>query len=340
MKDPDPQPGATIRSAPPVDSPADWRGADLLSHPERWLYRLSAAELDGLSGAVAEVRRLRRDWRALGPDAPRLDALAPATADWLQRLESGLGFVLVRGLPVRDWSREDCAIAYWLIGLQLGDPVSQNAAGERLVDVRDAGADAASHDTRLYRTRAELAFHTDGADIIGLLCLRTARSGGVSRICSSVRVYEEVRRRRPDLAPRMLDLYHHHAHGQFGPDGPRTFPYRIATLEGGAFRMFLLPWYIRNAAADFPEVARLSAAQHELLDLLETIPNEPGFALDMAFQPGDMQFLKNSVILHARSDYVDHEDPEEKRHLLRLWLAARRFADGDDYLRQGIVGRG
>jgi alpha-ketoglutarate-dependent taurine dioxygenase len=265
-----------------------------------------------------------------------LVTLAPSLADWLARLERGLGFVLVRGFPVLEWSKQDAAIAYWIIGRHLGEPVSQNTAGELLVDVRDTGASASDHNNRLYRTRAELSFHTDGADIIGLQCLRAARSGGVSRICSSVHVYNAVLRRRPDLAPLMFDTYHHHAHGQFGASGPKTFPYPIVTLHGGTFRMFLLPWYIRNAAEDFPDTAGLSAPQRELLDLLEAIPLEPGVALDMAFQPGDMQFLKNSVILHARSDYEDFEEPDAKRHLLRLWLTARQFKDGDDFLRQGV----
>lgn len=321
------------------DSPADWHGADLQDRADLWMHRLTDAEIAGLAGLVAQVRASGLDLRQVtGRDFP-LAVLAPPVADWLERLERGLGFVLVRGLPVREWSRDDDATAYWILGRHLGDAVPQNTAGELLVDVRDTGADAASHDTRLYRTRAGLSFHTDGADIIGLLCLRTAKSGGVSRICSSVRVYHEVIRRRPDLAPLLFETWQHHAHGQFGPDGPRTFPYRIVTIDGDAFRMFLLPWYVRHAAEDFPDVARLSDAQLELLDLLETIPLEEGMALDMAFQPGDMQFLKNSVILHARSDYQDWDDPEEKRHLLRLWLAAGRFQDGDEFLRRGIEGR-
>jgi alpha-ketoglutarate-dependent taurine dioxygenase len=297
---------------------------------------LTGAEVDELGQAIAHLRALGKDLRHVTATDFPLVTLAPSLADWLTRLERGLGFVLVRGFPVLEWSKQDAAIAYWIIGRHLGEPVSQNTAGELLVDVRDTGTSASDHNNRLYRTRAELSFHTDGADIIGLQCLRAARSGGVSRICSSVHVYNEVLRRRPDLAPLMFDTYQHHAHGQFGANGPKTFPYPLVTLHGGTFRMFLLPWYIRNAAEDFPDTASLSVPQRELLDLLEAIPTEPGVALDMAFQPGDMQFLKNSVVLHARSDYEDFDEPDAKRHLLRLWLSARQFKDGDDYLRQGI----
>lgn len=313
-----------------------WRGAELESREDLWLHRLSATEVAELGRAIVHIRSLGKDLRQVTAlDFPLAD-LAPALADWLTRLERGLGFVLVRGFPVREWSKQDAAIAYWIIGRHLGEPVSQNTAGEVLVDIRDTGASATDHNTRLYRTRAELSFHTDGADIIGLQCLRAAKSGGVSRICSSIHVHDEIVRRRPDLAPLMFETYQHHAHGQFGPQGPKTFPYPIVALRDGTFRMFLLPWYIRNAADDFPDLARLSEPQRELLDLLEAIPLEPGVALDMSFQPGDMQFLKNSVILHARSDYEDFDDPGEKRHLLRLWLTARQFRDGDEYLRQGI----
>ena len=56
----------------------------------------------------------------------------------------------------------------------------------------------------------------------------------------------------------------------------------------------------------------------------------------MDFEPGDMQFLKNAVILHTRTEYEDGDEPENKRHLLRLWLTNRRFKDGDAQVRQGI----
>jgi hypothetical protein len=56
----------------------------------------------------------------------------------------------------------------------------------------------------------------------------------------------------------------------------------------------------------------------------------------MDFQPGDIQWLKNSVVLHKRTEYVDWPEPERKRHLLRLWLCARDFTCGRDALRGGM----
>lgn len=272
----------------------------------------------------------------LGRDSVLEAEMAPALAQWRRMLAQGHGMVLVRGLPVRDMGKQACAAAYWLIGLALGRPVPQNVAAERLVDIRDTGASPDDHTVRLYKTRAELAFHTDGADVIGLLCLRAGREGGVSRICSSVEVYNRILARRPDLAAMLERPWHHHAHGQNGPGGAPTFTYPIVSRADGAFRMLLLTWYIRNAAQDFPELAALGPGELELLDLLEAVPEEPGMALDMHFAEGDMQLLKNAVVLHARSEYADWDDPEEKRHLLRLWLAAPDMGDGDDALRSGI----
>lgn len=322
-----------------VTSPAPWRGEALQDRPEQWLYLLDEAEIRTIATAAQSAVAAGVPLRALARSDYPLTGLEAALDDWRARIDRGHGMVLIRGLPVRHIGREVAAAAYWLIGLQLGQPTAQNPAGEMLVDIRDTGAPASDHNVRLYKTRAELAFHTDGADIIGLLCLRGARAGGVSRICSSVEVYNQVVARRPELAPLMEREFHHHAHGQLGPDGPKTFRYPIVSRDGGIFRMMLLTWYIRNAAEDFPEIAALGDHEQSLLDLLEWLPFEPGMALDMNFQEGDMQFLKNSVVLHARTDYEDWDAPDEKRHLLRLWLNVPEFADGDDRLRHGFADR-
>lgn len=325
-------------SLSPIERPAPWRGDAFQNRPELWTHRLSAAEIDALRAAASTAIAQVTAREAVTRETFSLPTLAPALKHWRQTLMHDHGFVLVRGLPVEKMSAAETAMAYWILGRHLGDAVSQNALGETLVDIRDTGADPNDHTVRLYKTRAEQIFHTDGADITGLLCLKTAKSGGVSRICSSVHVYNEILARAPALAPLLETNFHNHAHGQFGPNGPKTFEYPIVSRADGVFRMLLLPWYIRNAAADFPDIAGLTPERARLVDLLEQIPNEPGVALNMDFQPGDIQILKNSVILHARTAYEDWPEPDRKRHLLRLWLAARDFSDGDDRLRGGVPG--
>ena len=260
--------------------------------------------------------------------------LAPSLERWLDDLEHGRGFLLVRGVPAQRYGEAAATLAYWGLGLHLGTPVSQNAAGDRLGHVRDAGLERRDPTLRLYRTREQLGFHTDGADIIGLLCLRTSKSGGASRIVSSVTVFNEVLRRRPDLAPVLFrDFYWHYFEPQM--PAPVHFVRPICSRKGGGLNTFFIPWYIRRAQ-ELPDVPPMTAEQAAAVELLEATANDPSLYLDMEFLPGDIQLLKNSVILHKRTTYEDWEDPARRRHLLRLWLSAPDFDDGDEQLRGGI----
>jgi len=232
-------------------------------------------------------------------------------------------------------SDEEAALAYWAIGLHLGTPAPQNFLGETLVDIRDTGADPNDPSTRLYKTRAEQDFHTDGADVIGLLCLRGAKRGGESRIVSSISVVNAIAEKRPELVPVLFrDFYWHY----FEPEMPSPvhFTRPICREQGSRLNTFFIPWYIRRAQ-ELPDVPRMSEEQRAALEAIEATANDPALYLDMEFRPGDIQLLKNSVILHKRTEYQDWDEPDRKRHLLRLWLAAPDFDDGDEQLRRGIV---
>jgi hypothetical protein len=312
---------------------AAWRGPDLARRTD-WIVPLGAAEIADLERAMAVVRRSGTTRAALTIDDVPLGALADTIAGWRRELAHGRGFLLARGLPVDRWSLEDATLAYWILGLHLGTPVPQNFTGELLTDVRDTGADPADPSTRLYRTRAEQDFHTDGADIIGLLCLRTARRGGESRIVSSLAVFEEIRRRDPALADVLFEDFPWHYYDPAMP-APTFFVRPICAVRGGGLNTAFIPWYIRRAH-EVPGAPALTDAQARAVTLMETVANDPALYLDMEFRPGDVQLLKNSVILHKRTSYEDWDDPAEKRHLLRLWLAAPDFEDGDEQLRGGI----
>ena len=317
----------------PIVGPSAWRGADL-SRSTDWIYQLSQAEVGAIENLVASLRRSGLARHQISRAEVNLGALAPAVGEWRETLKSGRGFVLIRGLPVGRMSDVDLTLAYWALGLHLGSPVPQNFDGELLTDVRDTGADPADPSTRLYKTRAEQDFHTDGADIIGLLCLRTSRRGGESRIVSSVTVFNQILAREPALAALLFqDFYWHYFEPQM--PAPVYFTRPICTGSGDGLNTLFIPWYIKRAQ-ELAGVPPFTPAQAAALEIMETTANDPSLYLDMAFQPGDIQLLKNSVILHKRTAYDDWDDPERKRHLLRLWLAAPDFADGDEQLRRGI----
>lgn len=318
----------------PIATPSAWRGPSLQSGTD-WIHVLSAQERRELAAAAQALREQSQPLTAIDAASHALPIVGPTLRRIRQEIQNGRGFALIRGVPIEGLAREDVARLYWLMGRHLGDPVPQNGKGDLLCDIRDTGADPNAPTTRLYTTRAEQDFHTDGADIIGLICLHTARSGGVSRIVSSVEVFNEVLRRRPDLVPLLFEDWYFHLHGQQPPGMEPYVRMPICRYDGNHLASFFIGWWIRRAQA-LPGVPALTPAQQELLALYESIANDPGFYLDMDFAPGDIQWLKNSVILHKRTEYVDWEEQERKRHLLRLWLAARDFEDGSELLRAGM----
>ena len=319
----------------PLETDAAWIGSEMASRPD-WIHELSPAEIGDLDQAVAHARATGKSLAQLTRDDFPLGVLAESTDEWLDALDRGRGFVLVRGVPVERYGEEDATLAYWGLGLHLGTAVSQNAAGDLLGHVRDAGLERRDPTIRLYRTREQLGFHTDGSDIVGLLCLRPAKSGGTSRIASSAAIYNEILRRRPDLISTLHEPFPFDRNGEEGPGEPPYFELPICRDADGQIRTFYIGWYIRDSQRH-PQAPRLSRAQREVIDLIDELAADPRIHLDMDFRPGDIQWLKNAAILHARTDYEDHAEPERKRHLLRLWLTSRRaFADGDPFLQRGV----
>jgi hypothetical protein len=319
----------------PVHSPAAWRGRDE-RHNQDWIYQLSDDEVADLDAALAQVTRSGKTLDTLQRADFPLPRLQPTIARWMTDLDRGRGFVLVRGVPVWRYTESEAAIVYWGLGLHMGTAVSQNAAGDLLGHVRDTGASPDDPAVRLYKTREPLGFHCDGSDIVGLLCLQPAKSGGVSRIASSVSVYNELLRRRPDLVALLYEPFYWDRNEEQRPGEPPYFVLPICFFNDGRLRTFYIAWYIRNAQRH-PDVPRLTPPQVELLDTLDAIAAEADFHLDMDFCPGDIQWLKNAVILHARTEYEDFPDPARKRHLLRLWLTAHdHWSDGAAFLQQGI----
>jgi hypothetical protein len=250
-------------------------------------------------------------------------------------LAHGRGFVLLRRVPVDLLTVEEVELAYVALGLHLGVPVSQDAAGTLLGHVRDERVERTGPEVRLYRTRERQDFHTDGADIIGLLCLHAARSGGESRLASGHTVYNEVLARRPDLLEVLYAPMWWDRNGEEAPGEDPAFPLPVVSDVEGTPRFFYIGWYIRDAQRHH-QVPRLTDQQAEVLDLVESIANDPAVHVDMDFRPGDVQLLNNAVILHSREAYEDHDDLDQRRHLLRLWLAAHDFTSVDDQLRAGI----
>ena len=304
----------------PIRGPGAWYGRELAVRGD-WLRVFSAAELAEIGRAVRAFGASGVPLAEISPATFPLPALGPVLRGILAELLEGRGFVMLRGFPVRDYSREEQAIAYMGIGSYLGRARSQNAKGHLLGHVKDLGLDIRDPKVRYYQTNRRLEYHTDSVDVVGLLCLQEAKAGGESFIASSMTLYNEVLARSPELLPALFEPFATDRRGEV-PEGMKPwFDMPIYHWHAGRLSCIYVRQYIESAQRLFPEARRLSRAQVEAMDLMDDLLNDPAIHLSMAFLPGDMQFLHNHQILHSRNDFENWPEPERHRHLLRLWLA-------------------
>jgi hypothetical protein len=247
------------------------------------------------------------------------EALTRVASTVRERLRAH-GFVVLAGFPLEGLSLAQVKAAYAALGLHLGWPVSQDRAGTFLAHVEDAGADIARNDQRGHRSAAELSFHADRTDIVALLCVRRAASGGLSRLASSAAVHNTVLEERPDL---LEELYRPLPHDRRGEQPPGHAPWCSMPIFARVDGHFVAR-YIRRfvtASQRWDDAPRLTPSQLEALDLVDDVLDRPGVALAMELEPGDVQLVDNIRLLHSRTAFVDGPTPAERRLLLRLWLA-------------------
>ena len=301
-----------------LDEPAAWRGDRMRARTD-WVLDLDDAMVAELETTVGAVAERGVDLFALGRTDFPLPRTGPIFAAMLDELEGGRGFVLLKGLPVARWSEAETRIGIWGIGTHLGRPVGQDLAGSLLHDVRDTGRPFGSDESiRYFQTNHAIRLHTDGGDIFVLGCLRGGAHGGRTLVVSAVEVFNEIVRRRPDLAAILQEDFWVDARGQ-RPDGARCQVLPVYTWHAGHLSILLKAEYIYSAQR-FEEVPRLTAAQVEALELFRRITEEPGMALSLALEPGDVLLASNHTVVHGRTEFEDHPEPARRRHLLRLWL--------------------
>jgi Taurine catabolism dioxygenase TauD, TfdA family len=305
----------------PIQGPSAWNAADMRAREAEWSYRLSLPEIAEIEAAVQsasarglDIARIRREDFPLPTLGPVLDRLR-------DEVLHGRGFVLLRGLPVEDRPIAESATAYWGIGSYFGSARSQNAKGHLLGHIYDLGGSSATNpNVRSYATSERQNFHIDRCDVVALLCLRRARSGGLSAIASSMTVHNVMLARRPDLLERLYQPFPVDRRGEVPEGKPPFYEAPVFNEHAGHVSVLYSRLHI-GSSQRFPEARRLTAKDIEALDMLGEVAGESEVRLDMNFMPGDIQFLHNHTILHARTAYQDWPEAQRKRHLLRLWLA-------------------
>lgn len=307
---------------PPVTTAAAWRG-DALSQSQEWIHLLSPAQVAELEALGTRLVDTDPDLREVRLQDYPLVACADAVQQWKHSMDTGRGFVLVRGLRTHLYSDALSAAIYYILGLHIGEPMQQNEMGD-LIDHVYATSDKMMDDpsAKSSKIRDRLPFHSDSSDVVGLMCLRPAKSGGASRLVSGAQIYNEILARRPDLAPLLLEPFHWDWRRQ-DPEAPAdTYTSPVISFVDGVFSMYAGSLYVLTAQ-NYPGVPKLTPEQVEVLQMFDDITYEDGMAIDMDFRPGDIQWLSNYAALHSRTLFEDHPEPQRKRHLLRMWLHRR-----------------
>ena len=301
-----------------VSGPTVWKGEQLRERTD-WIHELTPHDVAEIDRALAMVRAADRPLFQIGPADFPLPALAPRLARIRAEVSAGRGFALLRGFPIERYALDDARLLFWGLASHLGWAEGQDKAGSLMHQVTDTGKQVEnSESTRGYETNHELQFHNDGGDAFMLLCMRTAKSGGISKLMSAGALFNEILRRRPDLARVAQEPFHFDSRAQ-NPADIKVQSVPIFTWHAGCLNVLHKRRYIETAQR-FPEVARLTSQQLEVLDMIDEICSDPAWHLSFSMQPGDMQIGNNFSILHSRTTYEDYPEPERRRLLLRIWM--------------------
>ena len=306
---------------PLITSPDAWTGPTIQQDRD-WTCHLDTADIAEIDAALARVKQ-NRTAIPFPSEAFPLPQLRKKLDAILDDIENGRGFKLIRGIPRDRYSDNECELIYWGITSYFGTPVSQNARGHLLGHVRDEGRVISDPNARGYQTNQRMDFHTDmlPIDVLGLFCLRTAKSGGASKLTSALTIHNVLREERPDLLEVLYGLFHLDWRGE-EPMGEKpwfSIPMFSACQGRITSRICSLVYY--ESASRFGEQYRPTPLQREALLAVQEIANRPELMLTMDFQEGDIQLINNHTMMHAREAYEDYPEPERQRHLLRMWIA-------------------
>jgi len=302
-----------------IEGPAAWRGAELAASRD-WIHEFSGEEIAEIEDALRSAKARGKTLETLTRDDFPLPKTAKRIAFARDLLEEGKGIYQFRGIKIDGYSKDDLRLLYWGLGRHIGTAVSQSKDGDILGDVRNVGVDIHSPQGRGYKSNQRLNFHTDSADVVGLFVLCVAKTGGLSKVASSVSAHNEILRRRPDLLEVLYQPFYWSWNQQEPPGEPPYYAQPIFSMQDGKFACRYIRGQIVNAQR-FSEVPRFTPAQIEALDLLDVVTNDERFHITYAFKAGDVQLLNNHVCFHARTAFEDYPERERRRHLLRMWLS-------------------
>ena len=302
-----------------LEPAAEWRQHQV-ADPALYTEHLGADDLRELEAALRAAKTASGDLLDIGAPQFPLPTLGPRLQRIERELMDGRGFVVIRGLPRERYDDDDLSLLYWGIGAHLGTPWAQNHHGHVLGDVIDQGKRPDDPTARGNELGAVgLPYHSDGSDLVGLMCLQTSAEGGESTVCNAVAIHNDLVRKEPELAAALYQPLPYDFRGEQGPGGKPY--YLVPVFTECADRLFVR--YIRpyiRASQRHPEAPRIGVLAERAMQRLDELTADPQYEVFMEFEPGDIQFINNYHVLHGRRPYRDDPATGRVRHLKRLWL--------------------
>ncbi len=303
-----------------IDGPAVWHAADLRAD-ESWIWRLNAGDMTEIDAALKSAQQNDASMPTLHREDFPLPTLGPRLATAVRDLDTGRGCLLIKGLDVGRYQENEVRDIYWGLGRYLGTPMIQNAAGALIGNIRDSGRTIGEKNVRGYTTKNRMLPHCDPMDIVGLLCIHPAKTGGQSLIASTCAIYNEVCRTHPEYLPTLFRGYHYDLRGE-GPTGDpdEVTDNRVPVFSWWKDRMSCR-FHGRSIREGMKKAGQpLQGIDADAVDYVEALAADDRFRFDMDLEPGDIQILNNYAVLHARDGFEDWPEQNKRRHLLRLWI--------------------
>ena len=305
---------------------AAWTPQVLSEAEESWIYHWTDDDIAELDQALRQVSRDGLTVPRIAKEQFPIPGVMSRLAPFRHELDLGLGVLYLKGFPIERYTKDEASVIFWGLGMHFGRPWEQNVRGHLLGDVINEGKSLDDPSARGYQTTATLEMHTDGADVVGLLCLKQAPEGGESQIVSALSVYNQLAATNPGALQRLLDTeWCMDWRGEEAPGSPPYHRGAIYERTSHGVTCLALTGYIYSAQR-YEAVPRLSDADREAIEAFRKASEDPALVLRFRQSAGDMQFLNNHFHMHGRSTYVDAEDPRERRHLRRLWLESEAWS--------------
>lgn len=314
----------------PVTERSAWLPRQLADDPV-WVHQISPEEMQELHTATDSACQNDLEVEIFDKEQFPLPTLSRTINRLVDEVENGRGVALLRGIPIHEFDDARLRVLFWGLGVHAGSVISQNSGGQRLAEVKDRGNSYDDINTRGFATNAELLPHVDTSDMTVLLCVRTAREGGQSRVVSSTTVYNVILKEQPEYLDALYRGFYNDLRGE-GPTGSIDELTRnripVYSYCDGRMSCSFNSRMIENGLAKRGE--SLDRLTQDAYDFMCEVTRRDELAHWFMMEPGDIQMLSNHSVFHSRTSYIDHDDVDQQRCLFRLWVnipGGRRLAD-------------